>query len=105
MPGIGYSAGLYIQLLLLCDVGKAVDDDVNITLFNLIKFFINAFNHFQDNMVLDALNDFPIYFLPIKKQKLFLLLTNCMQNRQKLTIGPFAELNYETLTQVSHLIN
>lgn len=52
-------------------------------------------------MVLDALNDFPIYLLPIEKQKWFLFTINCMQNKQKPSIGPFAELNYETLTKVN----
>lgn len=54
----------------------------------------------QNNLILDALNRFPFYLLPLKKQRMFVLVVSRMQRAAKFRIGPFAELNYETATKV-----
>lgn len=50
-----------------------------------------------------ALNKFPIYILPIKKQKMMMLLIKQMQNGKKVRMGPLAELNYDSASKVSRL--
>lgn len=40
--------------------------------------------------------------MPLKKQEVFALILNRMQNGAKIHMGPFRELNYETATDVSH---
>lgn len=54
----------------------------------------------QNNLILDALNRFPFYLLPLKEQRMFVLVVSRMQRAAKFRIGPFAELNYETATKV-----
>lgn len=56
--------------------------------------------HFQNLIIVDALNQFSFYLLPPKKQEMFGLILSCVQNGAKVQIGPFAVLNYETATKV-----
>lgn len=58
------------------------------------------FNHFQNDTVVDALNRYPFYLLPLKKQEMLALILNRMQHGAKIQMGPFRVLNYETSTDV-----
>lgn len=89
----------------LCDMGRTIDDAVLIYIF-LLYNWDHFFNISQNNLALDALNQFPFYLLLCMKQKMFVLLLNRMQNGKQLQLGPFLELNYSTATNVSlHTLN
>lgn len=64
--------------------------------------WINYFQsvEFQNNVIWDALDEFPHYILPIKKQKMLIIILKYVQNAPKVCIGPFSELNYEMITKV-----
>lgn len=47
-----------------------------------------------------AFNSLPWYSLPLQTQKDIAHILHRSQHGPKLTIGPFAELNYETATDV-----
>lgn len=49
---------------------------------------------------MDAFSNLPWFLLPIKSQKDIGHILNRTQHGPILTIGPFAELNYETATSV-----
>lgn len=57
-------------------------------------------NNFQNDTVVDALNRYPFYLLPLKKQEMLALILNRMQHGAKIQMGPFRVLNYETSTDV-----
>lgn len=97
----------YIQLLILCDVGKAVDDAVAKVSLNeslpfdiFPQFYLLNLNVFQNNVIWDALDQFPHYLLPTNKQKLYVLILGRVQNAQKISIGPLSELDYAMVTKV-----
>lgn len=47
-----------------------------------------------------AFNGLPWYLLPLRTQKDIIYILSRAQHGAVLTIGPFAELNYETATNV-----
>lgn len=47
-----------------------------------------------------AFNNLPWYLLPLRTQKDIIYILSRAQRGAVLTIGPFAELNYETATNV-----
>lgn len=102
ITGIGYSACCYIQLLVVCDAGKSVNDAVNwlFQWFQDLFSFVNIFICFQSDSVVLAINRFKFYRLPPKKQEMFSLILNRMQNGAKIQMGPFRKLDYEAATQV-----
>lgn len=51
-----------------------------------------------------ALNNLPWYLLPLQTQKDIAYILHRTQHGPILTIGPFAELNYETATNVRFAI-
>lgn len=68
---------------------------INLDTFTPIIFIL-----FQNTSILDELNRFPFYLLLINEQKMFALQLKRNQQKPKLKIGPFAELNYETACTV-----
>lgn len=52
---------------------------------------------------MDALNQFPFYLLPPKKQEMFGMILGGVQHGARFRIGPLANLNYETATQVTFI--
>lgn len=64
--------------------------------------FILHFFYSQNNVICEALLQFPHYLLPSNKQKMFVMLLNRVQNPGNISIGPFSELNYEMITKVSN---
>lgn len=51
-------------------------------------------------MITGALNRFPFYLLPPKKQEMFSFILNSIQKGASIRMGPFRELNYAAATQV-----
>lgn len=51
----------------------------------------------QNLRLLEAFNNFKWYLLPIDDQKFVLLEIFRLQNGVEITIGPFQQLNFETL--------
>lgn len=93
----------YIQLLILCDIGKAIDDAVIYTFSDIhVEIYCHSlFVTFQNDVIWDTVDEFPFYKLPLIKQRLIVLGLGRVQNAQKITIGPFSELNYAMSTKVS----
>lgn len=69
--------------------------------FTVTPFFVP----FQNDVIWDTVDEFPFYKLPLIKQKLIVLSLGRVQNSQKITIGPFSELNYEMSTKVMIQLN
>lgn len=61
----------------------------------------SSIKYFAIERVVDALNNLSWYLLPIRHQKDIAHILNRAQNGDVLTIGPLAELNYETATNLS----
>lgn len=104
--GIGHSCCCYIQLLILCDVGKTVNDAViltkpiNICLFCFYLIYYLKILFPQNNMIADALDRFPVYKLPLHTQKMYAFILNRVQNGAEIHMGPFRVLNYGAATEV-----
>lgn len=49
---------------------------------------------------MEALNRFPFYLLPNKKQKMFEFILKRIQNGASVRMGPFRRLDYAAATQV-----
>lgn len=56
----------------------------------------------QNGRLSTALWNVPWYLLPPMYQRMLQSILNRIQNGARLTIGPFAELNMETATDVSN---
>lgn len=92
----------YTQLLIACDIGQTTLDAVisnSMLFFSHVRFKV-SFIRLQNNSILNAINQFPFYLLPLKQQKMFKLLLNRTQNGVTFQMGPFSELNYEATTKV-----
>lgn len=59
---------------------------------------------FQNATTLDAVNQFPFYLLPLRKQEMFKILLIRVQHGVKIKMGPFRELIYETVTDVRDVL-
>lgn len=51
-------------------------------------------------MITDALNQFPVYKLPLQTQRMYALILNRVQNGAEIHMGPFWQLNYGAVTEV-----
>lgn len=62
----------------------------------LRSFFVD----FQMNLVVNALDRFPFYLLPTRKQQMYALILNRIQNGASIRMGPFLKLHFAATTQV-----
>lgn len=51
-------------------------------------------------MIMDALLQYPVNKLPLRIQKMHVLILNRVQNGTEIHMGPFRELNYTAVTWV-----
>lgn len=97
--GYGYAACSYIQLLVLCYMGNLVQIQVRLEIMNL-AYLIMSFN-FQKHRLVASVYSFKWYLMINENQKMILSVLHRIQHISALSIGPFADLHFETAADVS----
>lgn len=102
MSGLGIAFVSYTQLYIQCDYGESMRESVNHPMFmnNLNECVNHFFLLFKNEALLLKLNGMPWYLMSIKSQLAFGHLVNRLQNGAVFRMGPFEELNFETLSNV-----
>lgn len=106
MSGLGVALSSYAQLYIQCDFGDTLKSSVIIikwwekTIANSLPLCV----HWQNSELMLKLQEMPWYMMSIKSQLAYAHLLNRLQNGVVLRMGPFAELSFETLSDVSRNI-
>lgn len=98
LPAYGYVIFGYGQLLLLCHMGNQVL--LIVSVIQIGHFPLMLAPIFQRESLATSMYEIPWYLLPAKQQKEIIHVLRGIQNGCKLSIGPFAELNFETASNV-----
>lgn len=100
--GYGYASLTYIQLLVLCFGGNLVKIEVRVfPLASKIKYKCKCMFSSKKHRLQVAIYSFKWYLLPVHEQKLVRDVLMRIRNIRVLSIGPFADLDFETASIVS----
>lgn len=109
--GYGLAVVSYVQMAVLCYTGQNVVNRVrsfhslpNCVMIPIIFLYEFLYKKLQNNRLLEAFYNFKWYLLPIGDQKVLMNELLQMQNGVELRIGPFDQLNFETLNIVSNIV-
>lgn len=106
--GVPFAMALYTLLFTVCKLGDEVESAVRLFVtqlqrslcFSYFKIWI-----FQNDMMLEKLQEFKWYKLPPQYQRTMVHAIHRRQNAGVIQMGPFRALSYETASDVIFLAN
>lgn len=101
--GYGFVVCIYTQTMILCQIGASVKDEVDIQIstyvyLNLLSYKFPFF--FKCTIVVEELYKMNWYNFPLEHMRHLQAMIHRWQHGLRLTIGPFGDISYETITDV-----